>query len=176
MKQKLSRIRLLLTDVDGCLTDNRLFYVPDGQGNIVETKGFSSQDGMSMRWLQSAGIEIGWISGRDSPATVTRAKMLGVKYLYQNHLEKLVPYAEILKQSGATDAEVCYIGDDLPDAPVMLRAGFAVAVENAVPEIKKIADYVTKAPGGLGAAREVIELVLKAQGKWKPILRRYGIK
>src|SRR5258708_2043763 len=114
MKQKLSRIRLLLTDVDGCLTDNRLFYVADGQGNIVETKGFSSQDGMSMRWLQSAGIEIGWISGRDSPATVTRAKMLGVKYLYQNHLEKLVTYAEILKEAGATDPGARHIGEEPP--------------------------------------------------------------
>src|SRR5258708_22546200 len=131
MKQKLSRIRLLLTDVDGCLTDNRLFYVPDGQGNIVETKGFSSQDGMSMRWLQSAGIEIGWISGRDSPATVTRAKMLGVKYLYQNHLEKLVPYAEILKQSGATHSESCDIRQDRPVPPCMLRPGVLVAVGNA---------------------------------------------
>src|SRR6266478_4567964 len=136
MKKKLSRIRLLLADVDGCLTDGRLFYVPNEKGAIVETKGFSSQDGMAIRWLEAAGIDVGWISGRDSPATVTRANMLGVKYLYQNHLEKLGPYAEILAQSGCSDAEVCYLGDDLPDAPIMLRAGFAVAPHNAVPEIK----------------------------------------
>ena len=176
MKKKLSRIRLLLADVDGCLTDGRLFYVPDGQGNSVETKGFSSQDGMAVRWLIAAGIDMGWISGRDSPATVTRAKMLGVKYLYQGHLEKLIPYAEVLAQSGLKDENVCYLGDDLPDAPIMLRAGFAVSPANAVADVKKISDYVTKAEGGFGAAREVIELILKAQGKWKPILKKYGVK
>src|SRR5437867_9400197 len=85
-------IRLLLADVDGCLTDGRLFYVPDGKGNIVETKGFSSQDGMGIRWLQEAGIEVGWISGRDSPATTARAQNLRISYLYQNHLAKLGPY------------------------------------------------------------------------------------
>lgn len=169
-------IRVLLTDVDGCLTDNRLYYSPDGQGGVVENKGFSSLDGMGMRWLEAAGITIGWISGRDSPATVARAKNLGVKYLYQGRLEKIAPLEEIMKDCGATDKEVCYIGDDLPDAPIMLRAGLAVAVANAVPELKRIAHYVTKKPGGFGAIRETIELILKAQGKWKPILTRYGLK
>jgi len=172
----LKGIRVLLTDVDGCLTDSRLFYLPDGRGGMAETKGFSSQDGMAMRWLMETGIQIGWISGRDSPATVERARNLGVTYVYQNHLEKLGPYAEIKEKSGATDAQVCYIGDDLPDTPIMLRAGFAVAPANAAPEVKKIAHYVTNAVGGYGAAREVIELILKAQGKWEPILKKYGLK
>ncbi len=172
----LKGIRVLLTDVDGCLTDSRLFYVPDGRGGMAETKGFSSQDGMAMRWLMESGMQIGWISGRDSPATVERARNLGITYVYQNHLEKLGPYAEIKAKSGATDAQVCYIGDDLPDTPIMLRAGFAVAPANAAPEVKKIAHYVTKAEGGSGAAREVIELILKAQGKWDLILKKYGLK
>jgi 3-deoxy-D-manno-octulosonate 8-phosphate phosphatase (KDO 8-P phosphatase) len=172
----LKGIRVLLTDVDGCLTDSRLFYLPDGRGGMAETKGFSSQDGMAMRWLMETGVQIGWISGRDSPATVERARNLGVTYVYQNFLEKLGPYAEIKEKSGAADAQVCYIGDDLPDTPIMLRAGFAVAPANAAPEVKKIAHYVTKAAGGYGAVREIIELILKAQGKWEPILKKYGLK
>ena len=172
----LKGIRVLLTDVDGCLTDSRLFYLPDGCGGMAETKGFGSQDGMAMRWLMETGVQVGWISGRDSPATVERARNLGVTYVYQNFLEKLGPYAEIKEKSGATDAQVCYIGDDLPDTPIMLRAGFAVAPANAAPEVKKIADYVTKAAGGYGAVREIIELILKAQGKWEPILKKYGLK
>ena len=168
-------IRVLLTDVDGCLTDGTLLYVPDGKGGMAEAKAFTSQDGMAMRWLLEYGIQIGWISGRDSPATVERAKNLGVTYVYQRHLEKLIPYAEILQKSGLTDQQVCYIGDDLPDAPVMRRAGLAVAVANAVPEVKKIAHYITRAPGGRGAAREVVELLLKAQGKWPSVLNRYNL-
>jgi 3-deoxy-D-manno-octulosonate 8-phosphate phosphatase (KDO 8-P phosphatase) len=171
----LKNIRVLLTDVDGCLTDSRLFYVPDGRGGMAETKGFSSQDGMAFRWLIGAGVKVGWISGRDSPATVERAQMLGIHYIYQNHLEKLGPYAEIKEKSGVADEEVCYIGDDLPDAPIMLRAGFAVAPANSAPEIKAISHYVTKAEGGYGAAREVIELILKAQGKWDAVLEKYGV-
>ena len=172
----LSGIRVLLTDVDGCLTDSRLFYLPDGRGGMAETKGFSSQDGMAFRWLLGAGVQVGWISGRDSPATVERAQMLGVNYIYQNHLEKLGPYAEIKQKSGATDEQVCYIGDDPPDAPILLRAGFAVAPANAVPEVKELAHYVTNAGGGYGVAREVIHFILKAQGKWEAVLKRYGVK
>jgi 3-deoxy-D-manno-octulosonate 8-phosphate phosphatase (KDO 8-P phosphatase) len=174
--KRLAGIRVLLTDVDGCLTDSRLFYLPDGRGGMAETKGFSSQDGMAMRWLLDAGLQIGWISGRDSPATVERARNLGITYVYQNHLEKLGPYSEIKAKSGVTDEQVCYIGDDLPDAPIMLRAGFSVAPANAVPEVKQIAHYVSEAAGGYGAAREIIELILKAQGKWAPILKKYGLK
>src|SRR5258707_590972 len=98
---------------------------------MAEAKAFSSQDGMAMRWLLAEGFQIGWISGRDSPATVERAKNLGVTYVYQHHLEKLGPYAEILAKSGATDEQVCYLGDDLPDAPVMKRAGLAIDAVNA---------------------------------------------
>src|ERR1035438_9888154 len=141
---------------------------------MAETKGFSSQDGMAMRWLMETGVQIGWISGRDSPAPGDSEANVEQTYVYQNFLEKLGPYAEIKEKSGATDAQVCYIGDDLPDTPIMLRAGFAVAPANAAPEVKKIADYVTKAAGGYGAVREIIELILKAQGKWEPILKKHG--
>ena len=172
-------IRLLLADVDGCLTNNLLFYSPDGKGGVAENKGFSSQDGIAMRWLSSPDLHLdiamGWISGRESIATTTRGQMLGVRYLYQNHLEKIGPYEAILADAGLTDKEVCYIGDDLPDAPIMKRAGLAVAPANAVPEVKRIAHYVTKKEGGFGAVREVIELILKAQGKWERILKKYKL-
>jgi 3-deoxy-D-manno-octulosonate 8-phosphate phosphatase (KDO 8-P phosphatase) len=169
------RIRLLLSDVDGVLTNATLTYVPDGKGGIVEAKGFNSQDGMGFRWLQEAGILAGWISGRESPGVVARAQILQISYLYQNHLSKVGPYEEILEKANVVDEEVCYMGDDLTDSPLLARVGLAVAVANAVPEVKKQAHYVTRAAGGNGAAREVIEILLKAQGHWDPILRKYGL-
>ena len=185
MKRKLSasalhrrakRVRLLLMDVDGVLTDGTLHYVPDGRGGAIEAKGFSSLDGLGFRWVQELGIPVGWISGRESPGVAARAQMLGVAYLYQNHLAKLGPYQEILKRAGVADEEVCYIGDDLTDAPLLERAGLAVAVANAVPEVAALAHYVTRRRGGQGAAREVIEIVLKAQDLWERILRKYNLE
>ncbi len=176
LQDRARKVRLLLTDVDGVLTDGHLFYVPDGRGGVTETKGFDSQDGMALRWVQEAGIRLGWISGREAPGVAARAQILGVTYLYQNHLAKLVPYEEILKRSGATDEQVCYVGDDLTDAPILKRAGLAVTVANAVPEMKALAHYVTRAPGGSGAAREVVELLLRAQDQWKAVLRKYGLE
>jgi 3-deoxy-D-manno-octulosonate 8-phosphate phosphatase (KDO 8-P phosphatase) len=169
------RIRILLSDVDGVLTNGALYYVPDGKGGISEAKGFHSQDGMGFRWLQEAGILAGWISGRESPGVVARAQMLQISYLYQNHLSKVGPYEEILEKARVVDEEVCYLGDDLTDSPILARAGLAVAVANAVPEVKRQAHYVTRAPGGHGAAREVIEILLKAQGHWDQVLRKYGL-
>lgn len=169
------RIRLLLSDIDGVLTNGTLYYVPDGKGGIVEAKGFNSQDGMGFRWLQEAGILAGWISGRESPGVVARAQILQISYLYQNHLSKVGPYEEILEKANVVDEEVCYLGDDLTDSPLLSRVGLAVAVANALPEAKKQAHYVTRSAGGNGAAREVIEIILKAQGHWDAILRKYGL-
>ncbi len=179
LKKHASRIRILLSDVDGVLTDGLLYYIPDGRGGSSgswETKGFHSQDGMGFRWIQEAGIPVGWISGRESQGVVARAQMLQVAYLYQNHLAKLGPYEEILEKAGVTDEEVCYMGDDLTDAPILKRAGLSVAVANAVPEVVAMAHYVTKARGGEGAAREVIEIILRAQGQWDKILRKYQLE
>ena len=175
LQRHAKRIRLLLSDVDGVLTDGRLYYVPDGKGGIVEAKGFNSQDGMGFRWLQEAGIPAGWISGRESPGVVARAQNLQISYLYQNHLSKVGPYEQILEKAGVVDEEVCYMGDDLTDSPLLERVGLAVAVANAVPEVKLQAHYLTAAAGGCGAAREVIEILLKAQGHWDQILRKYGL-
>ena len=175
LKRRARQVRLLLMDVDGVLTDGRLFYVPDGRGGVAETKGFDSHDGMALRWVQEAGIPVGWISGREAPGVAERAQILQIAYLYQNQLAKLGPYEEILKRSGVAEEQVCYIGDDLTDAPILKRVGLAVAVANAVPEVKALAHYVTRTPGGDGAAREVVELLLRAQDQWRAVLTKYGM-
>ena len=173
--QRASRIKLLLMDVDGVLTNGRLYSVPGPDGQMVETKGFDSQDGIALQWLSSKGIKSGVISGRVSPGTVERAKQTRITYVYQGHTEKIPIFEEILSDAKVDAAEVAYIGDDLTDAIVMRRVGLPVATANAREEVKRIACHVTSQPGGEGAVREVIELILKAQGLWDEILRKYEI-
>ncbi len=176
LQRRARQVRLLLMDVDGVLTDGLLFYVPNGQGGVTETKGFDSQDGMALRWVQEAGIRVGWISGREAPGVAARAQILGIAFLYQNHLAKVGPYEEILKRSGVPEEQICYVGDDLTDAPILKRVGLGVAVANAVPEVKALSHYVTRARGGDGAAREVVELLLRAQRRWDAVLGKYGME
>ncbi|HTX35911.1 MAG TPA: HAD hydrolase family protein [Bryobacteraceae bacterium] len=170
-----SKIRLLLMDVDGVLTDGKLYNVPAPDGSMAETKGFDSQDGIALQWLARLGIATGLISGRNSPATVERAKQCKFKYIYQGHTEKIPILQEILADAAIAPTEVAYIGDDFTDVVVMRRVGLAVAPANARPEVKRVAHYVTAAQGGQGAVREVIELVLKAQGRWSEILKHYEV-
>jgi len=173
--QLASKIRLLLMDVDGVMTDGRLYNVPGPDGKMAESKGFDSQDGIALQWCARLGIGTGLISGRISPATVERATQCKFKYIYQGHTEKIPILQEILADAKLAPEEVAYIGDDFTDVVVMRRVGLAVATANARPEVKPIAHYVTGAPGGSGAVRETIELILKAQGKWDEILRRYEV-
>ena len=173
--QLASKIRLLLMDVDGVLTDGRLYNVPGPDGKMAETKGFDSQDGIALQWWAKLGLPAGLISGRVSPATVERAAQCKFKYVYQGHTEKIPILEEILADAKVSPDEVAYIGDDFTDAVVMRRVGLGIATANARPEIKPIAHYVTQAPGGQGAVREVVELLLKAQGKWDEILKHYEI-
>jgi 3-deoxy-D-manno-octulosonate 8-phosphate phosphatase (KDO 8-P phosphatase) len=172
-----SKIRLLLMDVDGVLTDGKLLNVPDGlnQGNMIETKGFDSQDGIALQWMSWKGIATGLISGRVSPATAERAKQCKFRYVYQGHIEKIPILEEIMADAGVAKEQVAYIGDDLTDVVVMHRVGLAVATANARPEVKAQAHHVTAAPGGSGAVREVVELILQAQGYWDEILRKYEL-
>jgi 3-deoxy-D-manno-octulosonate 8-phosphate phosphatase (KDO 8-P phosphatase) len=170
-----SRIRLLLMDVDGVLTDAKLYNVPDAAGNMVETKGFDAQDGIALQWLSWKGVATGVISGRISPATEARAKQVKMTYVYQGHIEKIPVLEEILNHSGIPAAQVAYIGDDLTDVVVMNRVGLSIATANARPEVKRAAKHVTQAAGGQGAVREVAELLLKAQGHWDGLLRKYEI-
>jgi 3-deoxy-D-manno-octulosonate 8-phosphate phosphatase (KDO 8-P phosphatase) len=175
LNQLASRIKLLLMDVDGVLTDGRLYNVPGPDGQMVETKGFDSQDGIALQWLNWKGIKTGVISGRVSPATVERAKQTKITYVYQGHTEKIPIFEEILSDAKLEPSQVAYIGDDLTDAIVMRRVGLPVATANAREEVKRHACYVTSQPGGQGAVREVIELILKAQGLWDDILKKYEV-
>ena len=171
--QLASKIRLLLMDVDGVLTDGRIYNLPGGDGKMFETKGFDSQDGIALQWMARVGIATGLISGRVSPATVERAAQCKFKYVYQGHTEKIPILEEILADAKVGSREVAYVGDDMTDIVVMNRVGFAVATQNAREEVKAKAHYVTRAAGGSGAVREVIELILKARGHWPELLKKY---
>ena len=170
-----ARVRLLLMDVDGVMTDGSYWHVPDGHGGLAEIKAFDSQDGIAFQWLRRFGIQAGVISGRVSVATEERARSAGFAHVYQGHTEKIPILEEILERSGLQAEQVGYVGDDFTDVVVMHRVGFAVAVANAKPEVKAHAHWVTASPGGRGALREVVELMLKAQGRWDEILRHYEL-
>jgi 3-deoxy-D-manno-octulosonate 8-phosphate phosphatase (KDO 8-P phosphatase) len=168
-----ARIKLLLMDVDGVLTNGQLFNVPGPDGKMAESKLFDSQDGIALQWLSWHGIQTGVISGRVSPATEERAKQVKMTYVYQGHIEKIPILEEIQKASGVAFDDIAYAGDDLTDVVVMRRVGLAIAPANARAEVKRAAHYVTAGSGGAGAIREVCEMLLKAQGKWPEILRKY---
>lgn len=170
-----SGVRLLLMDVDGVLTDGKLYNVPGPDGKMVETKAFDTQDGIALQWLHWKGIRAGVISGRVSPATTERCRQCHIEYVYQGHIEKIPLFEEILAASGLTPQQVAYVGDDLTDVVIMRRAGLAIAPANARPEVKAVAHLVTEAEGGRGAIREVCELLLKTQGHWDDLLRKYEV-
>ena len=165
----LADIQLLALDVDGVLTDGALIINSDGS----ESKSFNSVDGHGLRMWQRAGLKVALISGRDSASTQLRAEQLGIEYVFQDCHFKLPVVEKLLDQLDLTPEKVAYVGDDLPDLPVMRYVGFAAAVVNAVDEVKRQADYVTSRPGGGGAVREVIEYILKGTDKWPKLMERY---
>jgi len=169
IKEKAKRIKFLILDVDGVLTDGKIIY--DSQGR--EMKFFNVLDGLGLVLLRRAGIKSAIITAKASKVVKRRAKDMQIFKVYQNMSKKDEAYKEILRRSRLNDKEVCFIGDELIDLPVLRRVGLSVAVANAVPEVKKAADYITKRPGGSGAVREVIEIILKSQRKWKKILDTY---
>lgn len=169
MKDKIKAIKVLALDVDGVLTDGKIIF--DSQGN--ETKNFDVQDGFGIVFFRKAGFKTAIITARASKVVTIRANDLNIDKIYQDAYPKINAYRELLRDLKVKDKEVCFIGDDLPDLPVLKRVGFAVGVANAVPEVKKAAHYITKRRGGKGAVREVIELILKAQGKWKATLGQF---
>jgi 3-deoxy-D-manno-octulosonate 8-phosphate phosphatase (KDO 8-P phosphatase) len=168
------KIRILLMDVDGVLTAGHVLLLPLENGTTVEMKAFHSQDGAGLKMAREAGLRTGIISGRDSPAMTRRAKEVGMEFVFQGRGEKLPAYEEILQIAGARDSEVAYIGDDLPDLPVLERVGLAIAVANAVEEVRRAAHHVTRRSGGEAGVREAIEGILKAQGKWRDVAKRVG--
>jgi len=163
------RIKLLLMDCDGVLTDGRLWLMADGD----EQKSFHARDGQGISLFHRAGLKTGIISGRTSSAVERRAQELKMSYVRQYAKDKIKALDEILAEAGVTANECAYIGDDVADIPVMQRVALAVAVADAVPETKQAAHYVTKLNGGHGAVREVTDLILKAQGKWDEAMKRF---
>ncbi|BCA79545.1 HAD-IIIA family hydrolase [Desulfuromonas sp. AOP6] len=169
MRERIAKIRLLLLDVDGILTDGRIVYDHDG----VESKMFDVKDGHGLKLLQRAGIRVGIITGRSSEVVALRARELGIDIVYQGAKEKIVPYREILENLGLKDEEVAYMGDDLVDLPVLTRVGFSATVVDAVEDIKPYVHYVTRQKGGRSAVREVCDLLLKEGGRWHEVTGRY---
>jgi len=167
-ENRAKKIKLLLMDVDGVLTDGRMYFLPNGSSE--EAKAFNALDGIGLRLLRTCGIDTGMITGRACGSTVERAKTLAMRYVYMGFLSKTGPLEEILKATGITAEETAYIGDDLTDIPVMRRVGLACSPANAVDEVKRCAHYVSKRSGGYGAAREICELILKSQGRWKHVM------
>lgn len=168
-------IKLLLMDVDGVLTDGKIYFLPAPDGTWTETKVFDTQDGLALQWLHTYGIKTGLISGRKSPATTLRAETAHMVYNYQGHLEKIPMIESIKKDSGLSAEEIAFVGDDFTDVVIFNRVGWAVAVANARTEVKQSAHYVTTTPGGQGAIREVAEILLKTQGHWDDVLEHYEI-
>jgi 3-deoxy-D-manno-octulosonate 8-phosphate phosphatase (KDO 8-P phosphatase) len=192
-KSRARKIKLLLFDVDGVLTDGKLFLVPatprvnhesaagpaspgginlTSQGSI-EVKGFHAHDGTAISLARVAGIKTGLITKRSSETVAVRARDLKLDHIHQGIQDKLGVFREILTQEGLTPAEACFVGDDVIDLPVMWNCGLAIAVANARDEVKKDAHYVTRHRGGDGALRDAIEFILKAQNKWKKVVTDY---
>ena len=171
-----AKIKMLLMDVDGVLTDGKLYFIPDGAGGMTEFKAFDSQDGIGLQWCQWKGIRTGVISGRNSPSTVERAKQAKMNYVYQGHTEKIPIIEEIMADAMIAKEEVAYIGDDLTDVVVFHRVGLGIATANARPEVKQEAHWVTHNVGGNGAVRDVVEMIFQAQGLWSEILDHYEIR
>jgi 3-deoxy-D-manno-octulosonate 8-phosphate phosphatase (KDO 8-P phosphatase) len=169
LRSRLRRIKLFLCDVDGVLTDGTVWM-----GGGIELKRFGIRDGLGLKFLQHNGIRVGWVSRRPSAATHQRAKDLKIDFLVQLDGGKVPAVESILKQIGLNWSEVCFVGDDIVDLGVLERVGLGVAVADGVAEARAAADYVTRAPGGHGAVREVAELILKAQDKWTRVVSHYA--
>jgi 3-deoxy-D-manno-octulosonate 8-phosphate phosphatase (KDO 8-P phosphatase) len=169
IERRASRIKLLLMDCDGVLTDGRLWLTENGD----EQKSFNTKDGLGLALLHRAGLRSGVISGRKSIAVERRAQELGIEYLRQGDEQKTAAFEEVLRLAGVNEDEVAFIGDDLSDIPLMQRSELAVAVADAVEEARALAHYVTRAEGGHGAVREVVEIILKSQGRWNDLIEGY---
>jgi len=169
MKELLEKIKLLLLDVDGVMTDGRIIFDSNG----VESKFFNVKDGHGIKMIQRVGIEVGIISGRHSQVVANRAAELGICHVYQKAIDKLSPYLDLLTKTGFDDSQIAYIGDDIIDIPVIRRVGFAAAPSDAAEEVFSHVHFVTKNRGGCGAVREVCDLLLKGQGKWEAATARY---
>lgn len=169
IRRKAQRIKLLLLDVDGVLSDGRIIVDNEGE----EMKFFDARDGHGIRLLARAGIEVGLLTGRSSRVVTHRARDLGIRMVYQKVFNKVDVYQKIKQRKRLTDLEVAYVGDDIVDLPVLRRVGLSIAVRDAWEGLKNKVDYVTERKGGRGAVREVVEMLLHAQGKWGEVTKIY---
>ncbi len=170
LKKRAAQIRILLMDVDGTMTDGGVTLLSQPDGSALEIKTFDAHDGQGLTLAHSAGIRTGCITGRESPALLRRANEMKMEFIYMKQPGKIPAYEEVLRKAGVPDSAVAYVGDDLPDLPVLRRVGLAVAVGDAVPEVKKAAHYTSKCAGGRGAIREAVELILKSKGIWEEMI------
>jgi len=167
--EKARAIKLLILDVDGVLTDGKIIYTDRGE----ELKCFDVKDGHGIKLLLRAGIEVALVTGRRSAAVEHRARDLGIRLVFQKALNKIEAYEEIRATQNLRDEELCVMGDDLTDLPILRKCGFSVAVPDSVDEVKREVDYVTQKEAGKGAVREVCEIILKARGVWESVTARY---
>ena len=170
LKGRATRIELLLMDVDGTMTDGSVTLLSQLDGTALEIKTFDAHDGQGLTLAHTAGLRTGCITGRESAALMRRAHEMKMEFIYMKQALKMPAYEEILGKAGVPDSAVAYVGDDLPDIPLMRRAGLAIAVGNAVPEVKEAAHYTTKALAGRGAIREAVELILRSKGIWEAMI------
>jgi len=170
LRRRAAQIQVLLMDVDGTMTDGGVILLSQPDGSALEIKTFDAHDGQGLTLAHTAGIRTGCITGRESPSLLRRANEMKMEFIYMKQPMKIPAYEEILRKARVPETAVAYIGDDLPDLPVMQRVGLAVAVGNAVPEVKRAAHYTTTALAGRGAIREAIELILKSKGIWEEMI------
>ncbi|HNX26419.1 MAG TPA: HAD family hydrolase [Phycisphaerae bacterium] len=169
MQKDLSKIKLLVVDIDGVLTDGKIIMTEAGD----EIKNFNCKDGSGIKYFNRAGGKVAIITGRDSALVLRRAGELGIESVRQNCKSKLPAYEEVLREHGVSQNEVAVVGDDLPDLPMLLHCGFAACPADAVEDVASRVDYVCKLPGGAGCVREVIEMILRSSGRWQEIMARY---
>ena len=172
VRKRAKQIQVLLMDVDGTITTGAVSLLSQPDGSALEIQTFDAHDGQGLSLARTAGLRTGVITGRESAALRRRARELGIEFVYEKQPTKTAPYEEILKKTGVPQSAVAFLGDDLPDLPVMRRVGLAVAVGDATPEVKSAAHFVTKAVGGKGAARELVELILKSKGIWEEMIEK----
>jgi 3-deoxy-D-manno-octulosonate 8-phosphate phosphatase (KDO 8-P phosphatase) len=172
LKKRAAQIEVLLMDVDGTMTDGSVTLLSQTDGSALEIKTFDAHDGQGLTLAHTAGLRTGCITGRESAALLRRAHEMKMEFIYMKQPLKMPAYEEILAKAGVDDSAVAYIGDDLPDIPLLRRAGLGVAVGDAVPEVKQAAHYTTRAHAGHGAVREAVELILKSKGTWQAMIHK----
>ena len=172
--QKAQKLKLLLTDIDGVMTDSKLCWYTDGEGRNIEVKNFESLDGMGMIFLRACGVRTGIVSRGSAPVLANWARLLGMDILYYSAMNKAAALQDACARFGVTADETAFIGDDIIDLGVLRAAGFRLAVANAVDEVKALADYTSPKRGGDGAVRDICERILKARGQWDTVVEQVG--